>query len=408
MVLDLKSATAEHALDTKRSHPHKPLRVHTNGVFEGTRRHTENRVALLAALWHDVGKLNPNFQVKLDGKKPPDYDHHSYLSVLAFLAYCCQHPKISALGLNGAPDVLQMVTLVAHHHGRLPHLRSILSTTERDNLFNWIGTQPELAAADFMEQYGFAAPFDVLNAEARAQWNSLNNKAGKHLEPVEARLDYWLDTQFGFSALIEADKRDAGDNKNFRREILLEWAADNFSPPLQATFNGLNSEKELNRVRTKIRKEAVIGLHELLKTSERVWSLTAPTGAGKTFTLLALADKIRQQKGDYSVIYGLPFLSITEQVEAICRDIWKANPEFVARFDSRTHDERLDELIERAETDADAARELEQENFSALTFDAAFSITTFVQIFETMLSNRNATLLKLPNFSKTIFLLDEI
>lgn len=81
---------------------------------------------------------------------------------------------------------------------------------------------------------------------------------------------------------------------------------------------------------------------------------------------------------------------------------------FVSRFDSRAQNPKLDDLLELAETDPNAATELSKEHFSAQTFDAAFIITTFVQIFETLLSNRNATLLKLPNFAKTIFLLDEI
>lgn len=408
MVLDLTPATANHVLDELRSHPYKPLRVHTNGAFEGVARHTQNRVALLAALWHDAGKLNRNFQLKLDGKKAQGYDHHAYLSALLFLAYCYEHPKIADIGLNGATDVLPLLALIAHHHGHLPHLRRIFDSGERDALFAWMKSQPALPAPDFMAQYGFAAPFDVHNPAVLKKWKTLSANAGQYLDKIENPLDVWLDTQFSFAALVEADKRDAGDNKQFRRQKLLEWARHNFSPPLDEMFDGLKIEKPLDGIRTQIRNEAIQSLRDQLKTNARVFSLTAPTGAGKTFALLALAQEIRAHKGDLSVIYGLPFLSITEQVEAICRDIWKENPDFVSRFDSRAHDERLDDLIKRAEDDPEAALELSQGNFSSRTFDAAFSITTFVQIFETLLSNRNATLLKLPNFAKTIFLLDEI
>jgi len=46
--------------------------------------------------------------------------------------------------------------------------------------------------------------------------------------------------------------------------------------------------------------------------------------------------------------------------------------------------------------------------FSEETFDHPFIITTFVRFFETLVSNRNSELLKLPNFSKRIFLIDEV
>lgn len=49
-----------------------------------------------------------------------------------------------------------------------------------------------------------------------------------------------------------------------------------------------------------------------------------------------------------------------------------------------------------------------KEDFIHNTFDHPFVITTFVQFFETLLSNRNSTLLKLPNFKKRIFLIDEV
>ena len=407
MVPHLKAADEPYEFDLLRSHSHKPLRVHTNGVLSGAERHTIIPVVRVAALFHDLGKLNPNFQPKLDGKTVKGYSNHSYLSALTFLAYCTRNPKFTELGLQNAGDVLAVLTLIAHHHGSLPHLRKILSKDERDRLFDFIDSNPLIPSSKYLQQWLTHQEFDVLNAEARVLWNKLNDGAGLHLDRIKNRLDFWLDTQFSFSALIESDKRDAGDNKRFRRDEQLQWAETKFAAGLRDTLGALKSEGDLNRVRTRIRKDAVTALRKKLPTGERIFTLTAPTGAGKTFALLALADEIRRGREGLSVIYGLPFLSITEQVEGICRDIWRDNPNFVSRIDSRAQNSRLDELIAQIESDPLAATELAKEQFSTETFDSAFVITTFVQIFETLLSNRNATLLKLPNFAKTIFLLDE-
>ena len=66
------------------SHPDKLLVDHVEGVVEGTRERTDLDVAEFAAIFHDVGKLNPNFQDKLKPDATSSgYAHHSYLSALA-------------------------------------------------------------------------------------------------------------------------------------------------------------------------------------------------------------------------------------------------------------------------------------------------------------------------------------
>ncbi len=410
MVPDLKILDAKTASDSFRSHPHKKLRVHTNGVLAGTLRHTDNKVAAIAALFHDVGKLNPNFQLKLDGKTPPDYANHAYLSAWAFLAFTISNGAHLKEWNLKPHELLALLAIIAHHHGKFPSLRGIFSCGERERLLEFLATNPTIDAHNFLNLETEFAPFDLANPEVKRRFDIFDteSKAAEFLDKIEKPFDFWLDSQFSFAALIHADKRDAGDNFSFKRTEDLKWAQSNFSRALQEYFPQEENPNPLNAARNRIRKEAVENLRIALKNGERIFSLTAPTGSGKTFTLLDLADAIRAHNSELSTLYGLPFLSITEQVEGICRDIWKENPDFVSRFDSRAHDEEFDELVKRAESEPEAARELAQRAFSSLTFDSGFAITTFVQIFESLLSNRNATLLKLPNFAKTIFLLDEI
>lgn len=410
MVPDLKILDAETASDAFRSHPHKKLRVHTNGVLAGTLRHTNSHVAAVAALFHDVGKLNPNFQLKLDGQTPSGYANHAYLSAWAFLAFTVSngaHLKEWDLANH---ELLALLAIIAHHHGKFPSLRGIFSCGERERLLEFLATNPTIDAHDFLNLGTEFEPFDLANPEVKRRFDIFDTEsnAAQFLAGIKKPFDFWLDSQFAFAALIHADKRDAGDNLSFKRAEDLKWAQNNFSNALQKYLPREENPNSLNAARNRIRKEAVENLRIALKNGERIFSLTAPTGSGKTFTLLDLADAIRAHNGELATLYGLPFLSITEQVEGICRDIWKENPDFVSRFDSRAHDDEFDELVKRAESEPEAARELAQRAFSSLTFDAGFAITTFVQIFESLLSNRNATLLKLPNFAKTIFLLDEI
>ena len=221
-------------------------------------------------------------------------------------------------------------------------------------------------------------------------------------------LEYFLETQFCFACLLEADKRDAGNNEIYNRKNLREsYFEANFSKKIDETLNSFDKKNALNDLRTAMRLESVASLREKLSENRRVFTLAAPTGAGKTLMLLALAKEILAKDKSLSVIYALPFLSITEQVEEICRKIFDKN---VLRIDSRAENQTIQELqkkLDDEQTDENVKRLL-QESFTETTFDHPFIVTTFVQIFEALLSNRNATLLRLPNFSKTVFLIDEI
>ena len=67
------------------SHPGKPLKRHINGVCENTAIRTKSILAQYAALFHDFGKTNPNFQMKLNGRTSAGYSQHSYISAFSFL-----------------------------------------------------------------------------------------------------------------------------------------------------------------------------------------------------------------------------------------------------------------------------------------------------------------------------------
>jgi CRISPR-associated endonuclease/helicase Cas3 len=398
------------------SHPDKTLEEHICGVIEKSRKYSSLPIVEVASLFHDLGKINPNFQAKLKGDKVRGYSHHAYLSVLAFV-YCFKANQSEILNLLRAKSkddcvlkILQIVTIIAYHHGDIPNLDGMPNMDEIESAAYFLNKNT-LPFSDFLIQKlnqnfkPFSVDFDEREFRRVAKYNSLVH------EKIWTKnaLENFSDTQFAFASLIQADKRDAGRNDYFQTEEKIAHSIFEIDCSLGQKFMTHESEPnptKLNQLRTSIRIEATKNIEKYLNLNQRIFTLTAPTGAGKTFTLLSLARQIQKQKGNLGIIYALPFLSITEQVQNILKE--DLNVDFLA-INSKTQNRNIEEAQKAYEFNPtnENLQRLIQLDFAEQTFDHPFIVTTFVQLFETLLSNKNSVLLKLPNFRNRIFLIDE-
>lgn len=411
-----------HDLAKIESHPEKPLKVHINGVCDKSAKRTSSILAKYAALFHDFGKINPHFQQKLKGIKSAEYSQHSYISAFAFLNWYISNRDEAnqLLGIEGNDlTPLKLITaIILHHHGHLPNMDENISDKAFDAMMEFLQKDADkLPISEYLQQeIKFEHVKFDLSPKTWYRGKIPNIDLGVMGNPHEIEcwqknaLHNFLDTQFSFASVIEADKRDAGKLEKFNNEGLLNENISKIAESLEkqfANFAQCTSVSELNKVRTEIREEAVASVPKLLATGQRIFTLTAPTGAGKTFTLLDVAKAIQKEKSDLGIIFALPFLSITEQVQEIISKQLKID---VLSVNSKSFNERIEKAQKEYETEqsAEKLKALLVEDFIENTFDHPFIITTFVQLFETLLSNRNSTLLKLPNFSNRIFLIDEV
>jgi CRISPR-associated endonuclease/helicase Cas3 len=425
------------------SHEKKNLHVHLKNVAGVACERVSDKNSLiveLASIFHDLGKINPQFQKKL--KNPHfknynrfsyEYTQHAYLSAISWLCFYEENRDLlqETFQLSEA-EIIGIAALIARHHGNLPNLGTMSA-----RIFNNSGANPtsqlkkflqdtdddEIPISEYLEvskllpKESIHNHFNLVDFDEDARDELLDRNL---YELVNDPLSLFQDLQFGFACLIESDKRDASENTTFNNKDLLPNFRDKFSVNLEAKLQDIEAKsaeqdnekkKQLDAIRSQMRAEALANLRKFLAEDKerRVFTLPAPTGAGKTLMLLSLANEILKVREDLSVIYALPFLAITEQTENICLDILK-DGEKVLRVDSKAENEqiaRLQRILDDNPSDENV-KKLLQQLFSNETFDHPFIITTFVQVFETLVSNRNATLLRLPNFSKTIFLLDEI
>lgn len=400
------------------SHPDKLLQTHLQNVAEFCKKSTNSKLMELVALFHDVGKVNKNFQLKIKGGQPGGYCNHAYLSAYALFCYLKSNKAILEQNVSGHVNlinaVIALVVIVAKHHGNLPDFMpkepySILSLEGIKDMQSYLKTDMD-SISDFVSY--------ITGEECNVMLSNQNNLRifskcfTFSKNDYDLSLDFYLKVQNIFSILIKADKTDAGNFSDIFQDSIckVEEFSKCYPQVLDLYLSNLNSVSPINVLRTRIREKAIENIRQGLKSNWHVFELTAPTGAGKTLMLLSLASEIEKVKGSKRIIYGLPFLSITEQVETEVLKIFKGYEDFICRFDSKSSNSEYSKLQESMNSNPtiENFRELNKLEYLENTFSYPFIITTFVRFFETLLSNNNKELLKLNNFSHCIFLLDEI
>ena len=149
----------------------------------------------------------------------------------------------------------------------------------------------------------------------------------------------------------------------------------------------------LNRLRSEILDHAI----EQAAQPQGLFTLTVPTGGGKTFTSMAFALEHAKQHGMRRVIYVIPFTSIIEQNAAEFRKAFgELGEQAVLEHHSTFDDGKL-----QNEATKDKLR-LASENW-----DAPIVVTTAVQFFESLFADRSSRCRKLHNIAGSVIILDE-
>lgn len=193
-----------------------------------------------------------------------------------------------------------------------------------------------------------------------------------------------------FSCLVDAD---CLDTEQFREETratersnfpeLIKLAPLLFAALDQMERNAVKSR--VNVIRAEVRRAC-----ELKADSPKgIFSLTVPTGGGKTLSAMAFATRHAQINGQKRIIYVIPYTSIIEQTGRTLKDIF--GQENVIEHHSNINPE--------TET---LRSQLASENW-----DAPIIVTTNVQFFESLFAARSGRCRKLHNIVNSVVILDE-
>ena len=418
------------------SHPGKTLSSHILGVYNRAIEIWDSPVVALASKSHDFGKLNPNFSIKLNGGNYRDlYTSHAYLSYLSLLSYYSATKQTGAI--TSIKHLIIASICVIKHHGGLRNLDHIVNTEERDRLFEFLKTAPEIPIYEFSRLVDFDTinvPFKVIrNMDKKAfSYLFIDYSLKEKILPTRSdRLNFFLEMRMCFSALVYGDKGDAGNqamSEVRKRQIKF---VNNYPKKINKFLGKLSKKptNPLNTSRTHMREIAVSNLKRILTEDpdQRTFVMTYPTGAGKTIIMLTLAEVICSLRGPYRIIYSIPFLSITEQIFGIIEEeIFSKDNSSIKRIDSKSLPvEKYDfEEVDRSilfkmvgrfkklfggkDIKEEMVEKLLRQDYMESSFDYSLIVTTFVQLFQGFTTASNRGLMRFSHLSGSILLIDEL
>ena len=162
-------------------------------------------------------------------------------------------------------------------------------------------------------------------------------------------------------------------------------------------FESYMADKQAKADNTSVNKQRAAILRQCIAKSAHepaIFTLSVPTGGGKTLSSMAFAlnHAVKPGHNERRIIYVIPYTSIIEQTAEQFRDIFK---DTVVE-----HHSNVDMSDESSET---AKSRLACENW-----DAPIVVTTSVQFFDSLFSNRSSRCRKLHNIVNSVVVLDEV
>ena len=325
----------------------------------------------LAGRWHDLGKYRPAFQAYIRNASGFEAEN-AHLEGSGRRVDHSTAGAVHAIAELGEGAGRLLAYLIAGHHAGLP---------------DWNGDNGSL--------------FQRLDAARKKDWlkEALDQQPSPAIlrgQPPTSRpkgrqddLHLWL--RLLFSGLVDADFLDTEHYMNPEQaahraahppvaELLARFTAHMDRLAAQAT------PSPVNRLRTAVLDQCIARAAD--DRGNGLYSLTVPTGGGKTLSSLAFALHHAIAHGKRRVIYAIPYLSIIEQTADVFRGIFG------------------EDLIEH-HSNLDPDKETPRGRLAAENWDAPLIVTTNVQLFESLFAARPSRCRKLHNLVDAVVILDE-
>ncbi|NVJ16384.1 CRISPR-associated endonuclease Cas3'' [Myxococcus sp. AM010] len=323
--------------------------------------------ALATGRWHDLGKYTQDFWYRIRAENR----FEAHLEKEGALER--DHSTAGALwALRRDPRLLPLALAIAGHHAGLPDLAAFRARLGRK--------EKQALLADARARCDVPALLD----------GPLGFEPGALLRLTPLQLELW--TRMLFSILCDADFLDTeaffDASRGVEREVpvTLSQLAERLRDFLDEKQR-MAPDTEVNRVRREVLSAAV----EAASLPPGVFSLTVPTGGGKTLTSMAFALEHARRHGLQRVIVAIPYTSIIEQSADVYRQAFQG----------------LEHAVIEHHSAVDPGKETPLNRVASENWDAPVIVTTTVQLLESLFARRPSACRKLHRVARSVIVLDE-
>lgn len=382
---------------------------------------------------HDFGKSTSYFQAYLiEGKEKPPLHYHSYISSLwTYFMLSKESFRLNKKG-HTTEEWINYIPLIGYmsvyfHHSDLGSLDSIISEDIFDEFLqatfsdkNWIAkiamvkTQTkdilknkntvnrmyeELIGYEINIQSFYYSLDNIITDLSRLKDEFLEDKA-------EVRIKCCVFLQLLFSLLIYGDKHSAADvpfanRRHIQGDIVKKYVNSKFTN---------TSDNFIDYVRKDFFKIANNRIKDF-NINQRIYTMTSPTGSGKTLTSLSVALRLREiieKESGYipKIIYSLPYTSIIDQNYEVYEDVLSQLKDF--HNSESTYLLKHHHLAEVSYRDKGMDKTINESVLLMESWESEVIVTTFFQLLHTIIGFRNQYLRKYHHLVGGIIILDEV
>lgn len=351
-----------HSLPNKDCSQWQTLQAHAEGVrdkcVEFAKPFASQAAADLIGYVHDAGKAHPAFQAYLREQGP-------------------RHPHAAAGAKWLDTHVPTLGRLLAYtvdgHHAGLPD-----GVGDDTSLTSHLckAKEPQGIEADPPKDVRELLPDFIKNGDR---------------EEVPHKL--WLWVKMLFSCLVDADWLDTERFMDADRAASRPEKFDNI-PTLLARYHARMATFRADTPVNKLRADILHAVLDKAKNAPGLYTLTVPTGGGKTLASLGFALEHAKAHNKCKIIYAIPYSTIIEQTSKTLSDILGAHNVLEHHAEARWREDK-DEV-------ANPLRQL-TENWDGVPV----VVTTNVQFFESFYSAQSSRCRKLHNVANSVIILDE-
>ncbi|CAA6809664.1 MAG: CRISPR-associated helicase Cas3 [uncultured Sulfurovum sp.] len=303
-----------------------------------------------AVYWHDMGKMNPNFQVdKMDNKKFKNIklsedSNHSPLGAYLFINDSLQELYTKKWDEDEIEIIESIIYLfgyfISKHHGSIYQSTEFEFSDDLEQFLNLFDIKMNLIKVHKEENRIFSTIYDYIEENKDTLF-----LLSKSLFSLLIISDYYATAQFmNYGNKTELEYKDFGlIDEEFSDKAYDEFYQRQYLENIETkidrdlkSFDELDekSNENLNHLRNKLFVEVKENLREKIK--ENLFYIEAPTGAGKTnLSVMSAVEILKEDKSINKIFYVFPFTTLITQTYDSVKNVLDLDSSQIVQFHSK-------------------------------------------------------------------------